>query len=67
MDPNLQLDLAKDWGEKELDQEDITDYQAVVGSLMYAALATCLDISYVVAALSRYNSRSFTSHMSAAE
>jgi hypothetical protein len=61
----LTLDLAEDWGEKEL--EDITDYQAVVGSLMYAALATRPDISYAVAALSRYNSRPFTSHMTAAE
>jgi len=61
------LDLADNWGEKELEPEDITDYQAVVGSLMYAALATWPDISYAVAALSRYNSRPFTSHMTAAE
>jgi len=65
MDPNIKLDLAEVWGEKEL--EDITDYQAVVGSQMYAALATRPDISYVVAALSRYNSRPFTSHMPAAK
>jgi hypothetical protein len=38
MDPNVKSDLAEDRGEKQL--EDITDYQAVVGSLMYAALAT---------------------------
>jgi len=65
MDPNVELDLAEDRGEKELD--DITDYQAVVGLLMYAALATRPDISYVVAALSRYNLRPFTSHMTAAK
>ena len=65
MDPNIKLDLAEDRGEKEL--EDITDYQAVVGSLMYAALATQPDISYVVAALSCYNSQPFTSHMTAAK
>jgi len=64
LDPNLKLDLAEHRGEEEL--EDITDYQAVVGSLMYAALATRPDISYAVAALSRYNSRPFTSHMTAA-
>jgi hypothetical protein len=34
---------------------------------MYAALATRPDISYPVAALSRYNSRPFTSHMTAAK
>jgi len=66
MDPNVKLDLAEDWGEKELEQEDITDYQAVMGSLIYAALATRPDILYAVAALSRYNSRPFTSHMTAA-
>jgi len=65
MDPNIKLDLAEDRGEKEL--EDITDYQAVLGSLMYAALATRPDISFAVAALSRYNSRPFTSHMTAAK
>jgi len=43
MDPNVKFYLADDWGEKALD--DITDYQAIVGSLMYAALATGPDIS----------------------
>jgi len=65
MNPSVQLDLAKNQGEKELD--DITDYQAVVGSLMYAALATQQDISYVVAALSHYISWPFTSYMTAAK
>jgi len=65
MDPNVKLDLAQDRGEKEL--KDITDYQAVVGSLMYTALATRPDISYAVAALSRYNLRPFTIHMTAAK
>jgi len=65
IDPNIKLDLAEDRGEKEL--EDITDYQAVMGSLMYAALGTRPDISYAVTALSRYNSRPFTSHMTAAK
>jgi len=43
MDPNIKLDLAENRGEKEL--EDITDYQAVMGSLMYSALVTRPDIS----------------------
>ena len=47
--------------------EHITDYQAVVGSLMYAALATWPDISCAVTALSQYNSQPFTSHMTAAK
>jgi len=29
IDSDVKLELAKDWGEKQL--EDITDYQAVVG------------------------------------
>jgi len=65
MDPNVTLDLAEDRGEKESD--DFTDYQAVVGSLMCAALATQPDISYAAAALSRYNSQPFTSHMTTAK
>jgi len=64
MGPNVMLDLAKDWGEKELD--DITDYQTVVESLCYATLATQSDISYAVTALSCYNSWPFTRHMTAA-
>jgi hypothetical protein len=65
MDPNVQVDLAENPGEKDLEQGDITDYQAVVESVMYAALATRPDISYAVVALSRSNLRPFTSHMTA--
>jgi hypothetical protein len=64
MDPNVKLDLAEDRGEKEL--KDIKGYQAIVGTLMYAALATQPDISFAVAALCRYNSHPFTSHLTAA-
>jgi hypothetical protein len=63
MDLNVKLDLAENWGEKEW--EDIRDYQAVMGSLMCAALATWPDISFAGAGLSRYNSRPFTAHMTA--
>jgi hypothetical protein len=49
MDPNVKLDLAEDRGEKEL--KDTKGYQAIVGSLMYVALATPPDISFAVAAL----------------
>jgi len=65
MDPNIKLDSAENRREKEL--EDITNYQAVVGSQMYAALATRPDISYAVAAVSWYNLVPFTSHMTAAK
>jgi len=49
MDPNVKLDLAEDCGEKQ--QKDIKGYQAIVGSLIYTALATQADISFAVAAL----------------
>jgi len=62
MDPDVQLDLAEDRGEKVL--KDITGYQAIVGSLMHAALVTWPDISFTVAALCCYNSQPFTSHIS---
>ena len=65
MDPNVKLDLAENRGEKEL--KDIKGYQAIVGSLMYTALATWPDMSFPVAALCRYNSRPFTSHLTAAK
>jgi hypothetical protein len=65
MDPNIQFDLSEARGGKQLD--DITDYQALVGLLMYAELATWPDISYAVAALACYNSRPFTSLMTAAK
>jgi hypothetical protein len=65
MDPNVKLDLAEDRGEKEL--KDIKGYQAIVSSLMYMALATRPDISFAVAALCRYHSSLFTSHLTAAK
>jgi hypothetical protein len=43
MDPNVMLDLAEDLGEKELN--NIKDYQAIIGSVMYAVLATLPDMS----------------------
>jgi len=65
MDPNVKLDLAEDRGEKEL--KHIKGYQAIVGSLMYAGLATRPDISFAVAALCQYNSHPFASHLTAAK
>ena len=67
MDPNVKLDLAEDQGEKALANESIKGYQAIVGSLIYTALATRPDISFAVAALCRYNSRPFNSHLTAAK
>jgi len=65
MDSNVKRDLAKDRVEKEL--TDIKGYQAIVGSLMYTALATRPHISFAVAALCPYYSRPFTGHLPAAK
>jgi len=51
MDTHVNLDLSEERGEKEL--RDIKGYQPIVGSLMYAAIATRHDISFAVAALCR--------------
>jgi hypothetical protein len=59
----VKLDLAEDQGEKEL--KDIKSYRAIIGSLMYMAHATWPNISFAVAAVCRYNSRPFTSHLAA--
>jgi len=63
MDPYIKLHLAKDRGEKK--SKDITDPQAVVGSLMNEALATRPDMSYAVAGLPPYNLWPLTIHMTA--
>jgi hypothetical protein len=65
MDSNVKLDQAEDRGEKE--PKDIKGYQAIVGSLMYVALATRSNIPFVVAALSPYNSHPFTSPVTTAK
>ena len=46
---------------------DSAVYQAIVGSLMYAATSTWLDIAYSVGALCRYNAKPYTTHMTAAK
>ena len=51
-------------GETEV---DAGHYQSIVSSLSYAATATCPDIAFAVSALSRYSSRPFMSHLTAAK
>jgi hypothetical protein len=65
VDLNVKLAMAEDRGEKEL--KDIKGYQAIVGSVMYPALATRPDISFAVPAHCRYNSCTFTTHLTAAK
>jgi len=54
---NIELDIADDQGEEELDKESVKHYHAIVGSPMYPALISQPDLSYAIAALCRYNSR----------
>ena len=61
MNPDVKLDLVEDQGEKEL--KDIKGYQAIVGSVVYAALATWSGISFAVASHCQFNFRQFTSHL----
>jgi hypothetical protein len=59
MNPNVKNDLTENQGEQDLN--DIKVFLAIVGSLMFAAHVTLLDMSFAVAALCRYNSCPVTS------
>jgi hypothetical protein len=63
LDDKFKLDLA----EPDMGEVDPREYQAIVGSLMYIALTTTPDISFAVAALSRYNSKPYKTHLTAAK
>jgi hypothetical protein len=68
MHRNGKLDLAINLGENlNVDMERVKHYLLIVRSLMFPALAMRPDISYAVAALCRYNSCPFTSHLTAAK
>jgi len=64
IDDKVTLDLAE---EEEDGDVDPTSYKAIIGSLMYIALATRPDISFAVAALSQYNLRLFARHLTAVQ
>jgi hypothetical protein len=63
LNDKVKLNLA----EPDEGEVDPRKYQAIVGSLMYIALATRPDISFAVAALSRYNSKPYKTHLTAAK
>jgi hypothetical protein len=65
LDDTVKLDLIEN--NTRENAVDSKQFQAFVGSLIYVALATRPDIFFAVAALSRYNSRPFTSHLTAAK
>ena len=51
----------------ELNGEDITKYQSIVGKLMYAMIATRPDLAFAVSTLGRFNAAPNTSHLKAAK
>jgi len=60
---NTRLDAIPE-GEPEADPEL---YRSIVGSLGYAVQGTRPDLAYAVAALSRYSSKPYATHMTAAK
>ena len=64
IDTHVSLDITANDTDKPIDQ---TEYLALVGSLMYAAIGTRPDISYVVGLLSSYNANPRTRHLTAAK
>ena len=62
LDPNVRLEN----GECEDHLADKKIYQSMIGSLIYASLGTRPDITFAVAALSKYNASPLTTHMTAA-
>ena len=64
IDCNLSLEITSNDTDKSVNQ---TEYLAIVGSLMYAALGTRPDISYAVGLLSSFNTNPRTRHLTAAK
>ena len=63
IDNHVSLDIAAKDTDRLIDQ---TEYLAIVGSLMYAAIGTRPDISYAVGLLRSYNASPRTRHLTAA-
>ena len=60
---DLNVKLVKDDGYSK--PVDAVQYQSMVGSLIYAAIATRPDIAYAVAALAKFNSSPTEAHLTA--
>jgi histone deacetylase 1/2 len=60
---DLNVKLVKDDGYSK--PVDVVQYQSMVGSLIYAAIATRPDIAYAVAALAKFNSSPTEAHLTA--
>ena len=65
-DVNVDLFRGQNVEDRELDDQQRKLYQAMIGSLMYAAQGSRPDISFAVTTLSRFNAKPLTCHMTAA-
>ncbi len=65
LDPNIKL--VKEPDNADLSEMKKVPYEALIGSLMYAALGTRPDIKYTVQALSQFNARPGPTHWTAAK
>lgn len=61
----MNMKLVKDDGVSS--EADQVKYQSLVGSLLYAAMATRSDIAQAVGAVSKFSSKPSVAHMSAAK
>ena len=62
---DLSVKLQKD--DKHSKQADPVLYQSIIGSLLYAAIATRPDIAYAVGVVSKFISRQTEAHLTAAK
>jgi hypothetical protein len=52
---------------KPLNKQEHEQYRSIVGSLLYAANITRIDIAYIVNVLGRYNNKPYNYHLTAAK
>jgi Reverse transcriptase (RNA-dependent DNA polymerase)/Integrase core domain/Chromo (CHRromatin Organisation MOdifier) domain/gag-polypeptide of LTR copia-type len=50
-----------------LNEEEHSEYRSIVGSMLYAAIITRIDITYIVSVLTRYLSKPYNYHLIAAK
>jgi len=61
MDPNVNLDEEEKEG-RDTDERGLETYATAIGSLMYAALATCPDVAYAVQRLAQFTKNPWLKH-----
>ena len=67
LDRSIKLISTASTESTELNGDDITRYQSIVGKLIYAMIATRPDLAFAVSTLGRFNAAPNTSHLEAAK